>query len=48
MVKGYAVKDTQLNTKELNTNNKDKLDKPLNSITSELIKSKFLKIIYCY
>ena len=43
MVKGYAVKGTQLNT-----NNKDKLDKPLNFITSELIKSKFLKIIYCY
>ena len=43
MVKGYVVKGTQLNTKELNTNNKDKWDKPLNSITNELIKRKFIE-----
>lgn len=43
VVKGYAVEGTQLNTKELNTNNKDKLDKSLNSITNELIKRKFIE-----
>ena len=38
----------QQNTNKQNTKNKDKIDKTINSIISELIKSKFLKIIYCY
>ena len=43
-VEGTTLDGTQINTNIINTNNKDKIDKSLNSITSELIKRKFIDL----
>ena len=44
MVNPYEEKQTQLNTKDINTNNKDKIDITLGNITKELVKRKFIDI----
>ena len=41
--KGYTLNGTQINTNIKNTNNKDKLDKPFNPITKELIRRNFIE-----
>lgn len=44
MDNGYDEKDIQQNTKKPNTNNKDKIDKTINSITMELVNKNFIEI----
>ena len=40
---GYTLNGTQINTNIINTNKKDKQDKPFNPITNELIKRNFIE-----
>ena len=43
-VNGYTLEDTQINTKEINIKEQDKIDKTINMITKELINRDFIKI----
>lgn len=43
-VNGYTLEDTQINTKEINIKEQDKIDKTINIITKELINRDFIKI----
>ena len=43
-VEGTTLDGIQINTNIINTNNKDKLDKSLNSITNEVIKRNFINL----
>ena len=43
-VNGYTLEDTQLNTKEINIKEQDKIDKTINMITKELINRNFIEI----
>ena len=39
---GHALKDTQINTNIINTNNKDKIDKQINPLVKELINKNYI------
>lgn len=41
-VNGYTLEDTQINTKEINIKEQDKIDKQINSIVKELINKQFI------
>ena len=43
-VNGYTLEDTQINTKEINIKEQDKIDKTINMITKELINRNFIEI----
>ena len=43
-VDGYTLEDTQINTKEINIKEQDKIDKTINLITKELINRNFIEI----
>ena len=42
-VNGYTLEDTQINTKEINIKEQDKIDKTINMITKELINRNFIE-----